>query len=859
MTDEVREEDRIADYLAQALAAIDRGEALDVAELCREHPELATAVGEALGLRGGLPSLHDRAQEVQDRRGEVLAGRYRLEQCVGQGAVGMVFRATDLQLPREVAVKVLHRQIGSGVRRSPEVEARFRREAELLAQHEHRHIVRIYDHGRTDDGTQFLVTELLRGVSLQQVLEASDEALAGRASSASFARIDWLRALLPDAELETTYLQQIVKWIDELASGLAIAHADGVFHRDIKPSNVFLRADGSAVLLDFGIAAREGDAAMTLPHAIVGTPCYMAPEQAAGRPEPRPSIDVYGLTATLYHLLTLRPPHEGDLQTVLAAVRTSDPEPAVHLHPGLPRDLQAILDCGLEHDLGRRYSDIRALGDDVHAFREHRPVSVRPLGAARRFARGCARRPARSLAFLLGAALVAAMAVLAPLWATAEAHAMAREKAELLAHLPADLAVEGWPDQRALIPVAERQKVVGELDRLLELDPGNRYVRVMRAAERLDGGDPAGAADDFAELGRRAESAYLREVAARYRSVAERTATESAKPMGHNAIDLEGLPPPERGADFFVAGFHALRAWNFDRADELLSQCAEFVPARDLRLLARLGSKRPDPEALLAEAGWLEGHYGQPTARTRHVMAVAMIFMRKYDRAVAYARESLELRPDRHGPWNNLGLALLRTGRLEEAKAALEKAVSLRSWFPNSLGNLCQTLRDLGDFEGAIRTAERMPDEPYREHELGNVCIERAMQAAIAGDDSARAAFAKQARAHFEAAASAAERGATRHPKLRAIPAAIAYADLLANPDRRETLLAYLRGLARDPANPKQIANVAGFLAEVEVDEDLRDELRLYLFEIAAALAPGQQSILRERDELDAELQKRRQ
>ncbi len=849
------DEDLVAEHLARALELRAAGEPVDVDALCAAHPHVLPLVRDALGLRSDLAGLHDRAAgpaaPVDDPRGRVLAERYRLVECIGQGAVGMVFRAHDERLGRDVAVKLLHHGLFS----APEVEARFRREAEVLAQHEHRHIVRIYDQGTAADGAPFLVTELLDGVSLQTILERSHAAMGatGGPSSATFRATDWLRELLPDAELESSYLRQIVVWIEQLARGLQAAHAAGVYHRDIKPSNVFIRLDGTAVLLDFGIAAREGDAAMTLPHAIVGTPCYMAPEQASGRAEPRPSLDVYGLTATLYHLLTLQPPHEGDLQTVLVAVRTSDPTPAAWLHRGLPRDLAAILDHGLEHDLTRRYPDVAQLGNDVRAFLEHRPVQARPISGTRRFLRSCRRQPARTGSVLLAALLVVTFSVLLPLWATVEAREQDAEAGRIFARLPGDLALEGWPDLRPLVPIGERERVTSELDRLLELDATDLYVRLMRAAERLDGGDRAGAADDFRQVQRLADSPYLLAVAERYEATA--MADEATTPT---SIDLTGLPEPTTGPDFFVAGFHALRAWDFARAAELLARCDDgFVPARDLRLLALAGQRRPDPDELLSEAAWLEGHYGFETARTLHIRAVASLMRRDYERAVPLCRRSLELRPDRHGPWNNLGLALLRSGELEAARTALERAVSFRPWFANSRANLAQAQRALGDRELAEATLAEMTDVAYREHELGNVDLERAILAGA--DDAARIAHAENALAHFEAAVVAAEPPAvTRHPRPAAIPAAISYAKALAHEDRRIAAIVHMLRLRRDATNPQQLSNLVKLLEGLPFDDLLRDEVRLFLLEIAAQLAPGKKDILKHRDALRATQKQRR-
>jgi tetratricopeptide (TPR) repeat protein len=838
----MNDEEQLADLVAAALERLDRGQSLNLETLCAERKDLLHAVAATLGLREELPGLQRADRSIDHLRGRVLAERYRLEEPIGRGAAGTVFRAHDLRLQRDVAVKLLHQGLFGGA----EIEARFRREAEVLAHHEHPHIVRIHDQGCAADGSSFLVTELLRGNSLHAVLEASRTAMPQGASNLGFANTDWLRKMLPAARLEHSYLRQVVQWILELADGLAAAHARGVFHRDVKPSNVFVRDDGTAVLLDFGIAVRSGDASMTLPHAVVGTPCYMAPEQADGRAEPHATIDVYGLTATFYHLLTLHPPHTGDVQTVLAAVRSADPTPAAKLHDGLPRDLQAILEHGLERRPQDRYPDMQALGRDLHAFLDHRPVSVRPLGAIGRTLRACRRQPSRTLASVLAIGTVILIAIVLPLLATVEASAASRERAELLAHLPADLCIEGQPGERLLVPLTERHVVLDELDRLLALDGEDLMVLLLRAAEHFDAKEYALASEDFERLEKLADSEYLRVVATRYAAAAAAGSTSTE-------VNLDDLPEPKQRTDHFVAGFHAMRVHDFEGAYQQLTECVDFVPARDLRLLAMCGRRRPEPEALLAEAGWLEGHYGRQTARTRHALSVAMILLRRYDAAITYCEDSLRLRPDRHGPWNNLGLAYLRSGNLEAARRCYEKAVLLRPWFPHSLSGLSQTLRQLGLVEEARQTAMRIEDTAWREHELGNLAVTMSVGAAARAEDAARRTLAAEAVEHYRAAAVV-PATATRDPRYAGLASAEAYATTLADADPAQATLAFLRQLHRDPSNAQQLANLAGLLHRQSIDDASRDELRLLLLEIATSLAPGDARLVQGRDALRQEL-----
>ena len=828
-------DDAVAELIATALAEFEAGRSVDLEQLCCEHPAALEQVAAALGLRHDLAALqrnNDRSHGMPTR----LAERYVLRDTIGSGAAGTVYRARDERLQRDVAVKLLHRGLLGG----GDAAERFHREAVALAAHEHPHIVRIHDQGRSADGTTFLVTELLRGQSLAALLTAAQAAMHAGPSLAAFADLTWLRTELPNAKLEHSWLRQVVRWVAELGEGLVAAHRHGVCHRDVKPGNAFVRDDGTAVLLDFGIAARVGDASITHTHAVLGTPCYMAPEQASGRSDPTPALDIYGLTATLYHLLTLRPPHAGDLQQVLVSLRHEDPVPAVRLLTGLPRDLQAILDRGLEREPRNRYADMAALVHDLRAFLEHRAVAARPLGQLTRTWRRMARRPARSLAIGATAAAVIIGAIAVPAVGALRAQAAERERADRLARLPADICIEGRPDERALVPIDERDRLLEELDQLLELDQRDLGIRLLRAATRLDFGQIAAANADFAAIEEAADSDYVRALAARYAAAANSDGNSAA-------VNTEGLPEPATDVDLFLAGFHAMRRRDCELADELLSRIEHYVPARDLRLLAILGRQQRDPQRAIEEASWLEGHYGRATARTQHTLAAAKLQLRHYAEAIPHCERALALRPDRHGPWNNLGLAHLRLGHLSEALRCYQRAVELRPWFDNSLSGLCQTQRNLGRIDDARATAERMRDDGWRAYELGNVELFIAFRALTEGDQQLEQAAATRAAAHFERARTAEN---SRNPKQQAALANRLLAEAIAGNQLDSALVPMLVGMRSDPRNPRLIGNLAAVLRATPIDDEARGRLCLWLFDLAIDLAPNDESLRRRRADL---------
>ncbi|MFJ4184809.1 serine/threonine-protein kinase [Kitasatospora sp. NPDC089509] len=241
---------------------------------------------------------------------QLLVGRYRLVRQLGQGGMGQVWQAQDETLDRPVAVKVISLLTGGGSR-GDEARARFLREARLTARLQHPNIVTIHDlgeYGAGEDRVPFLVMELVRGEGLDTLMRRG-------------------AATLTDA----------ARWGEQIAHALAGAHDAGIMHRDIKPSNILITPAGTAKVLDFGIARAVDptDTRLTESGFIVGTPPYMAPEQARGFPEPR--SDLYALGCILFELITGRLPFQApDTLGYLSAHLTQEPPVPSSLSIGIP-------------------------------------------------------------------------------------------------------------------------------------------------------------------------------------------------------------------------------------------------------------------------------------------------------------------------------------------------------------------------------------------------------------------------------------------------------------------------------------------------------------------------------------------
>ncbi len=313
---------------------------------------------------------------TSDSRGLDLPG-YEMLGRLGRGGMGTVHQARHLESQRLVAVKVLH----EGLSDDEEHRARFRAEARALLRLEHPGIVRCLEAGE-QAGRPYFVLELMTGGSLQ-------ERLAERAFSP----------------------REAAGLVAELALAVQAAHAAGIIHRDLKPGNVLMDGEGRPKVSDFGLAKHlEGSTLHTMSGAIMGTPAYMAPEQAAGRMSLiGPATDVYALGAILYTLLTGQAPFSGESKVhLLERVRTEEPAPPTRLRPDVPRDLETICLKCLHKAPEGRYASAQALADDLRRWLENRPILARRVGLAERAAKWRQRHPV--LATLLVVASLASLA-----------------------------------------------------------------------------------------------------------------------------------------------------------------------------------------------------------------------------------------------------------------------------------------------------------------------------------------------------------------------------------------------------------------------------------------------------------------
>jgi Protein kinase domain len=433
----------------------------------------------------GVPPAGDSAPSAAEgERPAPLAAisGYEVLDELGHGGMGIVYKARDLSLGRIVAIKM----IAEAAYAQPAQLRRFLAEAEAVARLKHPNIIAIHQVGQ-EAGRPYLSLEFAEGGNLAQRLAQ------GPLSS-----------------------PQAAELVEALARAVGAAHKAGVIHRDLKPSNVLMTADGIPKIGDFGLAKLLGDeSARTLSGEVLGTPSYMAPEQAEGRTrEVGPAADIYALGAILYQALTVRPPFLGlSAVETLKLVVTAEVVPPRRLRPDVARDLETICLKCLEKEPARRYADAAALAQDLRRFLEGRPIAARPIAAIGRLRRWGRRNPtlagtatALVLAFALGTP------ALFGLWLRARAEQtraeVERDRAErsrdravsavrmlLQTDDEAMLSEELWPYRKALIDAGLRESQALVED--LEGDPRAEFQRVHAygalARIQQDGGDKPGA------------------------------------------------------------------------------------------------------------------------------------------------------------------------------------------------------------------------------------------------------------------------------------------------------------------------------------------------------------------------------
>ena len=352
------DEQQLEDLFASYVDSLNQGDELDPQEILSKYPlvgeQLLVCLEDYVG--ADTPSIDSQIRTLGD---------YTLRRQIGRGGMGIVYDAWQNSLNRQVALKVLP----VGVAADDRTFRRFMREAQTAARLNHENVVRVYGMG-VESNTPYFAMEYVDGKTLGQLLAKreteTDEVIDPPFGRTKEGLVDYPR---------------IANAFADMADGLHHAHSKGVIHRDIKPSNLILDGAGRLRILDFGLARLEGQAGLTLTHDVIGTPLYMSPEQARRRKIPIDHrTDIYSLGATLYEMLTKRPPFRGEdnLET-LSQIISNDPSPLRQLDPTIPKSFETIVLKCLRKNPKDRYDTAEAVAEDLRRFARGEPVEAQPL------------------------------------------------------------------------------------------------------------------------------------------------------------------------------------------------------------------------------------------------------------------------------------------------------------------------------------------------------------------------------------------------------------------------------------------------------------------------------------------------
>jgi WD40 repeat protein len=484
-------EERIDEVIAEYLEAEEAGQPPDRAALLARYPELADELRTFFADHDRMRTMAEPLQAPAAAEAPTLGldtpmspgttvryfGDYEILEEIARGGMGVVYKARQISLNRIVALKM----ILAGELASPADVQRFHTEAEAAANLDHPNIVPIYEVGE-HEGQHYFSMKFIEGSSLAQWI-----------SDFRFKIADWPKA----QQMECARL------IATVARAVHHAHQHGILHRDLKPANILLQPPESSAksailnlqsaiphVTDFGLAKRvEGDSKLTQSGAIIGTPSYMAPEQARGDKGLSTAADVYSLGAILYELLTGRPPFRADtpLDTVLQVLEKEPASPR-SLNPAADRDVETVCLMCLRKEPGKRYGSADALADDLDRWLRGEPITARTVGQLERSWRWARRNPYLAAAGSLAAGALVAVAVVSTLFAQHYFQAASDLREEHNATLAAlnDVRLQRDLAQSRL---AENYLNQGLAACTLENDPAKGMVQLARGLQMVPDND----------------------------------------------------------------------------------------------------------------------------------------------------------------------------------------------------------------------------------------------------------------------------------------------------------------------------------------------------------------------------------
>lgn len=568
-------------------------------------------------------------------------GNYVIERELGRGGMGVVYLARQGGIDRQVALKM----ILMGARASDSTHQRFLAEARTIGKFQHEHIVRVYEVG-VHEGLPYVSLEFVDGPTLSDCLRQ-----------------------------ETLPPREAARILRQVAVGVEYAHTRGVIHRDLKPANILMTNTGTAKITDFGLAKElDTDSELSRAGTIVGTPSYMAPEQANASRDVGPAADVYGLGAMLYCMLVGRPPFVGEntTETVMQVLR-DEPLAPRKIKANLPLDLETICLKCLQKERGRRYESAGAVAEDLDRYLRGEPIVARPISRAERLWRWCRRNPRAAIPTAAAACLALCLAIGGPV---VSAVIYSQQQQTLVAKKAAE---ENAKTARAAADEAERNA---------KLAVAAQDVAEQKKGEAEESAKLAQTQNKVAlDTLRQVTFAIDRELKDRPRLQGLRKSLISEVTQGMERTKQLGFDP--RAQHMIAAGTYAnLGRLNLDigRAEAAMAdfgRCLEvFDHLEKTDQLPNAYHNKSQIRMYLADAARKLGDLKAADEHLREALRVRMEWL-----ASKPGDQELDIEQNIAATMGRLGDVAMAAGRLDDARSWYQKSLEIRERYAVAHGN----------------------------------------------------------------------------------------------------------------------------------------------------------------------------
>ena len=716
-----------------------QGQKPDIDEFVKQYPDFEGQIKQRLQNLDEIDSLFDVLMKADDSDfgdsitesnliGQKL-GDFEILKMIGHGGMGAVFLAQQVSLDREVALKVIS-SVGGPQAKNLD---RFKRESKVLAQISHPNIVPIYEVGQHGPYSYFAM-ELVKGVSLDKILSNIRNVKSGEKASDVMHKCLEAQASIYEnnlsedsgskgAEIDTDYIVEISKVIVSVASALDYAHNKGILHRDIKPSNILISTDGTAKLVDFGLAKGQKQESITITGEFFGTPSYVSPEQIRKPETVDCRSDVFSLAATYYECLTLHVPFEGDtVNETLTQVISKEAVPPKKYCPRLSMDFNTVLLHALEKSQEDRYQTAGDFVADIRNILEFKPIIAKRPSISRRTYKTLRRNPLKTaivgisiLVIVLGYFLFLSymhgrnISDAKKLYTIGKQKSLIGKHSEALEYLEKAIKIDGdfiqahYDIGECHLWLKQFQKAIESYRYVISINPNfsEVYNHLGHCYGELGDDEKAIEAYENAIRLNQDDSFSNSRLCNIYSDLGD---YEKALKVATRAVKID----PKEAVYYYNLGEVYGQLERREEAIKAYKQAITIDPAYAMAhnnlgwVYIEIGSYEK-AEKCFNKAIEMAPDF----AIARNNLCIAYEHFNRHKEIIQICEETILLKPDDVDAYRNLGNSYIKLGRNKKAVEACKMAIQLDPNHFNTYGNLAFAYSNLGLFEDAIKIARK--------------------------------------------------------------------------------------------------------------------------------------------------------